>query len=419
MMALLLRRHFPTLCLILMVLACLVGLLAAHGFGQGLTQGFWSFTKSRALHETLVTGWIFGSSIGLILQILERKATDLLPALIRAAFALLGLAIVLSLLTGTFGGREYWRFHPGFAPLIALIWVAFGIFLLQRTRAAARPLPIHLWMWWTGWVGFLITYSEFHLYLIPSFEMSFPHQVLTQWKAMGSLVGSWNMLVYGIQFWVASRLSEQEKGLDARAFAFYFLSLANLMFNWGHHVYPVPIPQGIKHLAYLVSMSELLFFIKLVHDWRGRIPKIRRLMCTEYAFLLAAEIWGYLNLALALAMSVPYLNQFTHGTHVTVAHAMGSTIGINSMILLGCWIWVLKPNLSFSNIRLPFWILQVGTLVLFASLVGMGLHPAREMGWTPAWLLFFFAGLAILLGVAGLVWRVLTAPVNSQEPSPP
>ena len=34
-------------------------------------------------------------------------------------------------------------------------------------------------------------------------------------------------------------------------------------------------------------------------------------------------------------MSIPAVNRFTHGTHITVAHAMGTTIGINTMILLG------------------------------------------------------------------------------------
>jgi nitric oxide reductase subunit B len=37
---------------------------------------------------------------------------------------------------------------------------------------------------------------------------------------------------------------------------------------------------------------------------------------------------------LAIIISLPALNLITPGTHVTVGHAMGTTIGINGMILL-------------------------------------------------------------------------------------
>jgi len=45
-------------------------------------------------------------------------------------------------------------------------------------------------------------------------------------------------------------------------------------------------------------------------------------------------MFGFLSLSLAIAMSVPAINVYTHGTHFTVAHTMGTTIGINSFLLL-------------------------------------------------------------------------------------
>ena len=41
-----------------------------------------------------------------------------------------------------------------------------------------------------------------------------------------------------------------------------------------------------------------------------------------------------LNLVLSISISIPAINFYTHGTHITVAHAMGSTIGINTLLLL-------------------------------------------------------------------------------------
>ena len=53
-----------------------------------------------------------------------------------------------------------------------------------------------------------------------------------------------------------------------------------------------------------------------------------------YKFLISTDIWIFVNLFMALLISIPYINFFTHGTHITVAHSMGTTIGINTSILL-------------------------------------------------------------------------------------
>ena len=41
---------------------------------------------------------------------------------------------------------------------------------------------------------------------------------------------------------------------------------------------------------------------------------------------MAADIWIFLTLVLAIAMSIPAINVYTHGTHITVAHTMGATM---------------------------------------------------------------------------------------------
>jgi nitric oxide reductase subunit B len=83
-------------------------------------------------------------------------------------------------------------------------------------------------------------------------------------------------------------------------------------------------------------MTEWLIFISIIRGFKAKLSESRRLKhLISYKFLLASEFWVFANLTLALFMSVPAINRFTHGTHVTVAHAMGTTIGINTMILLG------------------------------------------------------------------------------------
>jgi len=43
-------------------------------------------------------------------------------------------------------------------------------------------------------------------------------------------------------------------------------------------------------------------------------------------------------------MSVPWINYYTHGTFITVAHAMGTTIGINTSILISAILWIVQKE---------------------------------------------------------------------------
>ena len=76
---------------------------------------------------------------------------------------------------------------------------------------------------------------------------------------MGSMVGSWNMLVYGTAMFAMEKSLETKKSINLKLhFSFYFLGLTNLMFNWGHHTYIVPASPTVKLIAYSISMTELL-----------------------------------------------------------------------------------------------------------------------------------------------------------------
>ncbi|MBK7122491.1 MAG: cbb3-type cytochrome c oxidase subunit I [Chitinophagaceae bacterium] len=103
----------------------------------------------------------------------------------------------------------------------------------------------------------------------------------------------------------------------------------------GHHIYTLPTYPFIKHISYAVSMTELFIIGRIIWQWRSTVSTARKhFHYTAYRFIVAADIWIFLTLALAIAMSIPAVNVYTHGTHITVAHTMGATIGINSFLLL-------------------------------------------------------------------------------------
>ena len=244
-------------------------------------------------------------------------------------------------------------------------------------------------MWGTGIVFFFITYVEAHLWLIPYFRDTMIREIMVQWKSYGALTGSWNMLVYGTALYIATRISGDGKLARSKlAFSLYFLGLFNLMFGWAHHTYIVPSEPWIRSFAYIVSMTELFIFGKIIWDWRSSLTEWQKnAYCNAYRFLIAADIWIFVNLGLALVISVPALNLFTHGTHITVAHAMGSTIGINTMVLLASIFYVIREELPLEvhagcsrQIRFGFWTASISLAVFFVALIMAGIGKGAYSG---------------------------------------
>ena len=169
-------------------------------------------------------------------------------------------------------------------------------------------------------------------------------------------------------------------------------------------------------------MTELFIFGKIIWDWRASLEDWQKNRhCTAYRFLFAADIWVFINLGLALIISVPALNLVTHGTHITVAHAMGSTIGINTMILLASIFYVIREELPTEahagctrQIKTGFWLANGSLAVFFTALIlagiGKGIYDGvsfQEMMLTirPFLLVFAASGVTLMLGIWIVLWH--------------
>ncbi len=384
------------------------------------------FTKTRPLHVSLVVSWIFLGAIGGIYYYLANHCKLKLFSA-RAAnwhfwiFVVTGLAILTCYFAGKFGGREYFEYPAVLSIPIFLSWIMFGVNYFKTVFKSTEPWPVYYWMWGTGIIFFFITFTESYLWLIPYFRDNMVREITVQWKSYGALTGSWNMLVYGTAIFVASKISEDEQTARSKmAYALYFLGLFNLMFGWAHHTYLVPTVPWIRTLAYAASMTELFILGKILWDWRSTLTSYQiNKHCNAYRFMFAADIWVFINLILALVISVPAWNLLTHGTHITVAHAMGTTIGINTMILLSSVFYVIRVELPVEvhsgcskQVRLGYWIANISLAIFFTSLIlaglGKGLHDGgsfQEMMLSirPFLLMFVVSGVTMMVGI----WIVL------------
>lgn len=372
--------------LVLFVLGLFFGHLASESYR--ITQpksGVMGFLSLRPLHVSSAYLGIITAGLGFLTLIIAKMKTTRFGTFLQyfhfSLWVIALLGIFYSYFTGDFGGREYWEFNPVWALPIFLSFIIFLVFYLHQIGFSVK-WPVYYWMWLTGIIFFIFTFIENYLWIFPYFRQHFIADMTIQWKVNGSLVGAINQIIYGVAFYLMEKISGDEKSSYQKlSFAMYFLGMFNLMFNWGHHIYLLPTEKYIHYIAYAVSMTEWIILIRIFYKWSQQIKENKQFYYFfPYRFLMASDYWVTLNLTLALFMSIPAINLYTHGTHITVAHAMGTTIGINTMIILAGVFYFIKPTFNSAKWRMygsvTFWIVQVTLLLFLISLIGMGIQRA-------------------------------------------
>jgi len=425
--------------LILLAIGMLFGLTGSLQYlAPNFLKQYLSFEKVRPLHVSSVVFWIIFAAIGSVLTYLKQYTGKNIfsPLLLKVQFAIFiisVLAILMSYCLGIFGGREYWEFHPLLALPIVIGWILF-IFNFIKSVGSLNNLPVYVWMWLTGLFFFLFTFMESYLWIFPYFRNNIVNDMTLQWKSYGSMVGSWNMLIYGSSIFLMEKISGSKKYSHAPiAFILYFTGLFNLMFNWGHHIYTLPTHSFVKYISYAVSMTELFILGRIIWQWKSSVSEARKLYHhTAYRFLMAADIWIFLTLILAIAMSIPAINVYTHGTHITVAHTMGATIGINSFLLLAIAFDILKDSCvpmtkSIKWVNRGFYTTNVSLLIFWISLIIAGVLKARwQMGdgkmafgtmmlqLRPYFIVFFVSGMSLITGFYFILFPLIKNQVVCQ-----
>lgn len=424
-------KLFLVTALSMLALGLLFGVLASFSYvlPDFLKENI-GFISLRPLHVSSAVFWIILGASGCIycgLQEITKKSLTNKRSIIQWClwiFAIIG--IMTSYFRKDFGGREYWEFNPIWALPIVIAWVLFLSNFIQQIKKIEQ-WPVYVWMWLTGMSFFLFTFLENYLWLFPYFRGHFVTDMTIQWKVNGSLVGAWNQILYGTILFLMDKISQSESsGKNKLAFTMYFLGLTNLMFNWGHHIYTLPTEKYIRYFGYIVSMTEWIFLLKIFLDWKKSLTTIQKnYHYFPYRFIMAVDIWVLFNLTQAIFMSIPAINKFTHGTHVTVAHAMGTTIGINSMILFAaCFIFLnYKVDTASRNgkfLNTVFWTFQAALFVFWLSLNLAGVRKGiwqlseHQVSYSkmmdslqPYFMTFLMAGLILFICFSILIIKLL------------
>lgn len=414
------KLFFP-FALIMLFFGLNFGVLAAHSYtSPGILKELVGFIKLRPMHVSSVIFWILLGATGslyLAFDLLELKIRRSIVFWQIVLWIVAIVGIFYSYFVGDFGGREYWEYPPIWSLPLLIAWVLMVIQFFLTIHYTDKS-PVYFWMWGTGLSFFVFVFLENYLWMFNVVRADFIKDTTLQWKVNGSLVGCWNQLIYGTSFFLMEKITGDTKPARSKlVFFMYFLGLFNLMFNWSHHIYTLPTAKYIRYVGYIVSMTEWLIFFRMIWTFRSTISASQKHMYSFcYKFLIAAECWVFINLFIALLMSIPVINLFTHGTHITVAHAMGTTIGINTMILFGAISFsVERRGFSISESKWilgAFTIFQFALFLLFGSLIVAGvkkalynieepavIHTNLMLQLQPCFRVFSYSGSIILIAI--------------------
>ncbi|MHC5062824.1 MAG: cbb3-type cytochrome c oxidase subunit I, partial [Planctomycetota bacterium] len=405
-------------------------------------------TKLRPLHTAFASVWIYGAAVAVIYHYLHKQGGGLSSGDIKrfwfhtACWLTAGVGILVTLLAGIFSGREYVGFNESFSAILLLGWFAFAWTFLRRLAKGFWAQPIYIYFWTIGVLYFIYTFVEWHAYLLPSVGENPVRDLQLQWKSCGTLVGSFNFLVYGCLVYASERLSgDKTYGQSATAFGLFFVGCLNSFTNFAHHTYHLPGDHWVKWIAFVVSMLEGIILLHLIYGITQMLKNKQQ--DGEYSastgYMVSAKWWTTIMLVGGIAISVPQFNSLIHGTHMVVGHAMGTELGIDTMILFGAVTYLLSDlyrscpqalaRLSNPAVRRQTRLLNwaMALLVTWLSVSGTvhgiyryeGLPAPDWIGW--AWFLFPICGFLVggMLVMVLLRWFPLLFAVQERRATEP
>ena len=452
-------RQFATITfirggLIAMAVTLVSGILGALYSVPALAPSFQAIgldlRQLRPIHTAFALAWIFLGGVAVVHRWLQDHGGVPTPGdrwrlrIQVGSWAIAGAGILLTLAMGIGSGREYVGFHPVFSAFILLGWICYVWNFFRVAGPGFFERPLYLTMWGVGMIFFIVTFIEQHLYLLPSFFGNPVQDLQVQWKATGNLVGSFNLFVYGSVIYIGERISRDPKyGHSRLAYALFAVGLLNSFTNFAHHSYHLPQDHIVKWISFVVSMLEITILCRVVYElWKLVNATQEQAFCAARGSFAASKYWSVFILLSAVLISIPPLNAIIHGTYAVTGHAMGATIGIDTMILLGAIIWILGEHLQAREGELASSVLHttrmkrivvglnlgVGALVLWLHVSGVitgvsraGFAPGETYvppTWLAAWngvlfaatgavaLLFFVLLLARLIPIAFRYWWV-------------
>jgi nitric oxide reductase subunit B len=392
-----------------------------------------SFNNGRAIHLNLSILWPLLGVMGGIYYFFPREAGKNLYSY-RAAWwhfgltAIIVLGILVTLAFGINDGREYleaWRpLRVGLTVSLALFFYILLRTYLQPGVPKLRPTLISI----------LVGIGTLILLYLPNLFF-YGHQTVDElvsfwvihlWEEMSlELVGT------GVVVALLLSITKLQRGvLEGILYLELSLSALTGFLSTGHHYYWIGVPGYWLLLGLAFSAAQLLpifllawsavkaFFTYGLKDLRGngRIA-VAFLGASVFYHLTGAGLMG-------LAMSIPSINRWLHGTYLTSAHSHLALAGVFGTLALAISIYVVTQGQVMepkekTGIWVAFILVNLGLLIMGGALMVAGMlqvYLGRVLGLEfsavvglirPYLMVRVLGGIVYALGSTLLTWIVV------------
>ena len=359
--------------------AGLVSSIKLHQPDWLVSQAWMTFGRLRTVHlNAVLYGWITNAALGMILWVLPRL---LRTRLLGGIWAMLGGALINTGIAGGIGaiaagwtdGMEYLEIPWQIA---IFMFVGFVLVILPVLFTLVNRKVEHLYVsvWYMVaallWIALLFLVGK-----LPGVHTGV-QQATTNWWYGHNVLGLWFTPVsVGAIYYFLPKII----GRPVRSYNLSILGFWTLAFFYGqvggHHLIGGPVPGWLTTLSIVQSLMMVIPVIAFSINM-GATLKARMYLAKYSPTLRFMMFGGLMYMASSLQGSLEALrsvNQVTHFTHFTVAHAHLGAYGFVTMVLFGAIYFMMPRVLNWEwpypkLITLQFWLAAVGVAIYFIGL---------------------------------------------------
>ena len=348
-----------------------------------LTDQAWlTFGRVRPAHlNTMIYGWASMTGIGVALWLqarLSRARLTLRKSLVAVAILwnLAVLAGTIAILAGGSTSVEWLEFPPWVAAILSVLFVVvFAANVSLFVRRNVEHVYVSQWYLFGAVFWFPFLYIAGNL-LIHGTGASGVAEATANWWYAHNVLGIWfTPIGLAAAYYFIPKVI-------GRPIHSYYLSLLGfwtlaLFYNWAgtHHLIGGPIPLWVQTVGIVASM--MMFIPVITVAINHHMTMVGHFHKLKFSPTLRFIVFGAMSYTLVSVQgsltALRVVNETTHFTHYTIAHAHLGMYAFVTMVLFGS-IYYILPRLTGREwssavlIKLHFWTTAVGMVIYWVGL---------------------------------------------------
>ena len=349
-----------------------------------------SFGIFRPLHlNTVIYGWVSMVCMGVAVWMLPRllKTTLAGAIFVRIGTHLWNLAMLLgtaALWSGWTEGVE-WLEYPFAIDLLFVVagaLIGLPVYLTLKNRQVDH-LYVSVWYIGAAFIWFPIL---FLLANLPNLHFGVEHAIVNWWFAH-NVLGLW-LTPFGLAaayYFIPKVLGKPIHSYQLSLLGFWSLALFYSQVGV-HHLIGGPVPTWLVSLSIVTSVMMVVPVLSVaINHHSTMLGHFAALKHSPTLLFVVPGAMMYTVVSFQGSLqSMRWLNEITHFTHATIAHAHLGVYGFVSFIMFGSLYFILprilrrewpRPKL----IRWHFWLAFGGLMIYFVFLTIGGVIQGLEM----------------------------------------